>query len=183
MPNYVINNIKIQSDNNKDLISFLDKHLINDVFDFNTIIPEPTTEEECPQKYNFNFNEQETDLKCPNGLEWFDWYHWRLDHWGVKWNNNTKTFFDYNKILSNKDIIKEISISFDTPWNVPLPLAAELISMHPELNIDWEYYSFENMEAGSIYFFDDSVIHMICQLDRCKEDNYQINNDGDVLGL
>lgn len=183
MPNYVMNNVKIQYENNEDIINFLDKHLINNIFDFNTIIPEPKNENECPKKYNYNHNNKQKINISPKGLEWFDWYNWRIDNWGVKWNNNIKTFFDYDKILANTDIIKEISISFNTPWNVPLPLAAELISMHPELSIDWDYYSFENMEAGSIYFFDNNVIHMICQLDRCKEDTYPITDEGRVLGL
>ena len=168
MPNWVTNNILIYSNNRnqKELIDFLEQHLIDDVFDFNTVIPEPEKPDDCEDKYNFQIN----GLDNTGITGWFDWYHWRIDNWGTKWNNNTKTYFDYDKILkSDISVLNELTICFLTPWNAPHHVAAKLIEMHPELTIDWEYYSFENMEAGSIFVNDGEIIDARYQLDDCNE--------------
>ena len=48
MPNWVYNVIEMRSSDGEELVQFLKQHIVDGIFDFNTRIPEPETEEDCP---------------------------------------------------------------------------------------------------------------------------------------
>ena len=55
-----------------------------------------------------------------------NWYDWRLEHWGVKWNASDSIY--------NPD---DNELRFDTPWGIPKPIVKQLALRHPdtEMNI------------------------------------------------
>ena len=168
MPNYVHNIIKLRSkkEDAEEIIQFIQKHFNNEgFFDFNTIRPEPTTEEECPDRYNFHTEEgyaHYRNLESEEGTEWFNWYDWRLEYWGTKWNAGEESmcYYDFDKIRKNYSFCSPVQVMFDTAWSAPIPVFVELISMHPELDIGVLYYSMDNDEFGQVYVWDDEINHV-----------------------
>jgi hypothetical protein len=98
MPNHCNNKLALAS--GEDLLSVLNPYLTHkgeDIigcqeygFDFNKIIPEPKPEVE-------------------------DWYGWRLENWGTKWEGYEGMF--------NWD---QTAYSFCTAWSPPLPIIKRL---------------------------------------------------------
>jgi len=168
MPNYVNNIIEITSknDDSEDIIKFLKQHYNEEgFFDFNTIIPEPTTEEECPFEYNFNNNaslKEHRSLEVIDGNDWFNWYDWRLKYWGTKWNagQESKCYYYLDKIRENNSYWSPVYIHFSTAWSPPYPIFKKIYELHPELDIEITYHSTENDEYGTYYQggFDGNVV-------------------------
>jgi len=134
MPNFVTNVVTLQgigSDNRFYTIDEDTKH-----FDFNKIIPEPTTADECVAKYGTGYldsvDEEGHSLKRLDHSDdrpWFDWYNWHRDFWGTKWN------------AFGTGIIDDNTIQFQTAWGAPDPIFGALSRMFPdiELRVHSEY--------------------------------------------
>lgn len=75
------------------------------VIDFNLLIPEPENND--------------------------DWYDWRVNHWGTKWNAYTPT------ITTHDD--GTVTLGFETAWSAPTAILAELSLRLPaeDLHIQW----------------------------------------------
>lgn len=54
-----------------------------------------------------------------------DWYDWRLEHWGTKWNTSETI------LLEN-----ECAVIFDTAWDPPVPAIEALSQKYPNLEIE-----------------------------------------------
>lgn len=168
MPNYVHNVMKIRSlkDDAEEVINFLKQHFNKEgFFDFNTVIPEPTTEAECSDRFNFNTErgaEHYRSLESDDDKSWFNWYDWRLEYWGTKWNvgAESRCYYDFDKIMKNYSSGSPVQVMFETAWSAPIPIFKKLMSMHPELDIDVFYYSIENCEFGHVFVWDDVIIHV-----------------------
>ena len=166
MPNWVYNVIEMRSSDGEELVQFLKQHIVDGIFDFNTIIPEPKTEEDCPREYNFNksrgrFSCNADILENPPERKWFNWYDWRIEYWGTKWNSGGKQYFDYDKILKDEGY-RSVRIHFQTAWSAPKPVFKKLLEMHKDLGdlaIDIIYYSTENGECGGLYLCDGDINH------------------------
>lgn len=133
MPNWIVNVVNVYGKNmesNEEVISFLKQHLKDNEFDFNTILESWDVQKE--------YKNEDVDL------------NWRVRNWGVKWNSLGNQYFDYEKIRNGPTGVSgKISLVFETAWEPPLPLIKELILKHPELEITWDYYSFESMKFGT----------------------------------
>lgn len=82
MPNYVFNEIIFYNEKLVDKI--WNEELMG--VDFNILIPEPETEEECINKYGDEYIDHgNLHLGHTKGKEWFNWYDWRRNYWGTKW--------------------------------------------------------------------------------------------------
>lgn len=57
-----------------------------------------------------------------------DWYDWRCDNWGSKWNACNTFLCDDKK-----------TIYFDTAWSPSVPLVKKLAEKYPQLKITHEY--------------------------------------------
>lgn len=155
MPNYIQNIIEVHGDSD-ELVKFINRHIKDGYFDFNTIIPEPKYKAETSKKYILQDEDDARDNFLSTQYSedrdgWFNWYKWRMDHWGTKWNasHNDKICFDTTRIIEEN--ITTIQICFDTAWEPPIPIAKKLIQRYyKKLRIGWDWYSFESMIAGHL---------------------------------
>lgn len=120
MPNYCENILIVKGDLPEDF-----------ELDFNKIIPEPENKDECPLAY------QHPDHLETGNKPWFDWYHWRIDHWNTKWNaaevtRNGNTFY------------------FDTAWSPPVPVVYKLMELYPDCHFTLKYYEPGNLLGGIV---------------------------------
>lgn len=158
MPNWCENKLTIRG-KKEDLVNFLKKHYVvanqsyqEDWLDFNTIIPEPTTPEECEPAYVIPAGE-DRHLDHEEGREWFDWYNWHCDKWGTKWNSTNAFACDPVDILTED--LNEITIWFDTAWSPCRPIIYKLIQMYPELLFEYAYFESGMWFGGRIAYDDD----------------------------
>ena len=88
--------------------------------DFNKIIPEPETEDECPDEYKVN---KDSHVELRKEKPWFNWYKWHITYWGTKWG----AYDCYTKI--GKSYVQFV---FSTAWSVAHPIIAKLSLLgHP----------------------------------------------------
>ena len=157
MPNHVRTMIKfkyIDMQTALAIVNRITKELEDDVYplnriiDFDKIIPEPKTEDECPEKYRVNIEESvavdtESHLVVDDSEKpWFDWYGWRLKHWGTKWN----AYDSYTRIKKTN-----VEFVFSTAWTPATPIFEKLT----ELGYDMEIvYADENLgyNCGKIIY-------------------------------
>lgn len=66
-----------------------------------------------------------------------DWYEWRCENWGTKWNAHNTEVPDINKA----------EVYFDTAWSRVKNLIHKLSELHPDCKFEYEY-----AEEGAGYF-------------------------------
>ncbi len=69
-----------------------------------------------------------------------DWYEWRREHWGVKWNARGSTRRGYGRT-------GRVRYRFLTAWGPPDTFLDHLAACHPELTIQLSFEAEPN-EAG-----------------------------------
>ena len=97
------------------------------VIDFNKIIPEPTTIEECPEECRVK-SAKEAHISEDEARPWFNWYEWRCTYWGTKWGA-----YDGYTIIG-KSFIQFV---FSTAWSLAYPVIQKLALMG--YNIEVKY--------------------------------------------
>lgn len=117
------------------------------MIDFNKVIPEPETIEDCPEKYLIR-NKEDADRAHlawdeNNPRRWFNWYKFRRDKWFCKWPG------DPYDSTESKTMLR---LDFDTPWGPPLGIIAKLIKDHPELKISGRFDE-PNMDLHGSYTY------------------------------
>ena len=143
MPNYVYNTITLPG------IGIFDEkfYTVEDnktYFDFNKIIPEPESSNECIEKYGAGYldtvDEEGHSLKHldhSEGKPWFDWYGWHNTFWGTKWG------------AMALEVIDDNTIKFITAWSSPEPIFRVLSGKFPtaELAVHAEYETGEVVDS------------------------------------
>ncbi len=85
---------------------------------------------EMKTKYHGSLEEPEVlGRKCFDNLQKYhamNWYDWRIRHWGTKWN-------------ALNTVVEQNRIRFDTAWNPPLPIFAEIAVRNPEMKLEIYY--------------------------------------------
>lgn len=109
MPNYVKNFLKFKKLKKGDCEEILKKFIVNDNFDFNTIIPMPD------YIYKGDLGREEEKKYGKN-----NWYDWSLENWGTKWNSC------YTRIQKGTT---SMVIEFDTAWDTPMPIYEKLAEL------------------------------------------------------
>lgn len=95
------------------------------VIDFDKIIPEPRTIEDCSPE--FRIPEEKRDkpgIEITDDRNWFDWYTWRVHYWGTKWG----AYDAYTEIGKSY-----IIFVFNTAWSYPEPIIDKLHLLGYEL--------------------------------------------------
>ena len=101
--------------------------------DFNMIIPEPKTKDECPDQFVLH-NDDERRAACLCGImdkPWFNWYQWHICNWGTKWTGDAVSW--------PKDEGDTVKFTIATAWSFPEGIAEKLSALYPELEFSWEY--------------------------------------------
>lgn len=116
MPNHITNNLYIKAESQEELEVILSTikgeyeecgQTVETPIDFNKIYPEPAND--------------------PN----YDWYHWRLENWGTKWNA-----YDASVVSVNGNCA---TITFLTAWSTPAQAMIHLSNMFPKAEFEVEY--------------------------------------------
>lgn len=141
MPNYCDNTLRIKG-NISDISKFVTECLSVEVrthpystnvilehyLDFNKIVPEPK------------------DIGD-------NWYDWRLENWGTKWQPCETHFFKINKEKKDsKDL--DLTIAFSTAWCPPDKIYNKLIEQYKDTSLEFkvEYYEGGVGFAGHMEF-------------------------------
>lgn len=111
-----------------------------DEIKFSNIIPEP----------------KEFPIKLDNGNE-LDWYWWRVNNWGTKWDG-----FDYDNIIKS-DI--DLYITGCTAWSPCEPTIQKLSELYPEVNIQLEYDESGCAFCGKVEYEEGELISQITEND------------------
>lgn len=122
MPNHVRQVLKFNNLNPDDVRFLLDTLTsavekageIHSYFDFNKIIPEPSTKDECPEDCLVH---KDSHIMEDESKPWFDWYVWHNRYWGTKWN----AYDSYIKTGKTW-----VSFIYSTAWCIPLPVIMKL---------------------------------------------------------
>ena len=122
MPNHVRNVIKFKNLKPDDIAMILntlateipDRPDINYAIDFDKIIPEPRTIEDCPEDCRVT---EKSHIVKDEDRDWFDWYAWHNKYWGTKWNA-----YDCYSIIGKSFV----TFVFSTAWSYPEPIIDRL---------------------------------------------------------
>lgn len=131
MPNWCMNNLTISHDDPAKLQEFVDAYNSGETCEH--YIPHPP--------------EIMKSMEDPKNN---DWYNWRCNNWGTKWDFGLEENYEPIKIQDGS-----VMISFDTAWSPPIPLYDKLYELR--YNIHASYW-----EPGMAY----------CGLYRDGIDNY-----------
>ena len=150
MPNWCENNINVRGDT-QELARFVEECCSkndNGVYeiDFDKVIPQPTRREDCePQFINDGERGYQEDERRP----WFNWYDWRIQHWGTKWSAD-----GYYSTIDDKEELEEgtdeIDFSYGTAWSPATPILNALQKKYPKLDFRMTYYESGMGYAGEI---------------------------------
>tara|TARA_R110002124_G_scaffold285018_1_gene463030 strand:+ start:848 stop:1306 length:459 start_codon:yes stop_codon:yes gene_type:complete len=138
MPNWCSNEVEIYG-TKEDITKFVEEcfteHKGQSVLDFNKILPEPAIGSyKLPKKDGTHNDGVQTELLDAMP----DWWHWRNENWGTKWNlvpNPKDDIYGYTIDIGGDSM----SLSFDTAWSPPSGIHGEIVERYPSLDISWFY--------------------------------------------
>ena len=130
MPNWCTNELIIRGqveEMDKWRVALANNESLEPTLDFGKIVPEPRWEEDSD-----------------------DWYQWRIDNWGTKWNaSEVDTFND----------LEEIQYNFSTAWGPPMEFLETAAKKFPNLYFEMAYYEEGMCFAGAISYECGEMIH------------------------
>jgi hypothetical protein len=115
MPNYAYHNVEITGPA-EERERFLAECFTAGDLDFNRIIPQPE-HIIASSKVRHRITKEDP---------FPDWYHWRCEHWGDKWDAGD------TEVSALPD---RIMLSFATAWSVPAPVFEEIARRYPRLSM------------------------------------------------
>lgn len=81
-----------------------------------------------------------------------DWYDWRIENWGTKWNVDDDVDVSYNE---NDD---EYKISFNTAWSAPVGIIKEFSRLCSDEEFNWEFVN-EDFDGYHSLKKEDGIIY------------------------
>jgi len=135
MPNWCSNEVEIYGEE-KDIEKFVEECFTDfkgtQVLDFAKVMPEPDYDK--PKKDGTHNDGVQTEFKW----EMPDWWNWRNDNWGTKWNlvpSKDADLWGYDADMA----LEYMFLSFDTAWSPPNGIYNALVDKYPDLSINWFY--------------------------------------------
>ena len=136
MPNWCSNEVQIDG-SKEDIAKFKEEcftdHKGESVLDFSKILPEPDYDK--PKKDGTHNNGVQTELHSVMP----DWWTWRNDNWGTKWNLAPTHDGDLTAYITVEDREDIIQLEFDTAWSPPSGIYEAIVDKYPEISINWFY--------------------------------------------
>tara|TARA_R110000851_G_scaffold57648_1_gene134250 strand:+ start:685 stop:1137 length:453 start_codon:yes stop_codon:yes gene_type:complete len=136
MPNWCSNEVQIDG-TKEDIAKFKEEcftdHKGESVLDFSKILPEPDYDK--PKKDGTHNNGVQTELHSVMP----DWWTWRNDNWGTKWNLVPNHDGDLTAYLTVEDGEDFIQLEFDTAWSPPNGIYEAITEKYQDLSINWFY--------------------------------------------
>ena len=130
MPNWEYTLMKVTFKNHNRLEEFKKKYLDeNRNFDFDRVVPEPRTKQECPVDCIVE-NAEKAGIQEDKERPWFNWYTWHCRYWGTKWNACCSCVMDETQ--------RTITIYYDTAWSHPDPIHDALKAQNPDAKFVFE---------------------------------------------
>ena len=136
MPNWCSNEVEIYG-KEEDIAKFVDECFTDfkdtQVLDFAKVMPEPDYDK--PKKDGTHNDGVQTEFKW----EMPDWWTWRNDNWGTKWNlvpNHDGDLTKYDVIAQGGDYLQ---LEFETAWSPPNGIYEAIVEKYPDLDINWFY--------------------------------------------
>ena len=136
----------------RDLNIFKKSVASEQVLDFERILPMPR---DLERTYSQSIEEDKEflyGLKKKYGHD--DWYSWRIEKWGTKWNVLPGTS---SLKIEHKDQIKLI-YEFDTAWDPPVGVIKEASKIFPLLLFKLRYERWMSFFEGIIIFYNSEEI-------------------------
>lgn len=121
------------------------KQAVNHFPDFNKIIPQP-------------------DEILNDNLEGVfpEWYHWRIDNWGTKWNALEPHQENYNTFI------------FETAWSGVPNLILEMSKQSPEVLIKYEYADEDTGSNCAEYIFKGGETIKVNEPEKGSKEAYEL---------
>mgnify|MGYP000459042018 FL=1 len=136
MPNWCSNEVQIDG-TKEDIAKFKEEcftdHKGESVLDFSKILPEPDYDK--PKKDGTHNDGVQTELHSVMP----DWWTWRNDNWGTKWNLVPTHDGDLTAYLTVEDGEDVIQLEFDTAWSPPNGIYEAITEKYQDLSINWFY--------------------------------------------
>ncbi len=136
MPNWCSNEVQIDG-SEEDIAKFKEESFTDHkgvaVLDFSKVLPEPDYDK--PKKDGTHNNGVQTELLDAMP----DWWNWRNDNWGTKWNlvpNHDGDLTMYDVVQSDDTYIQ---LEFETAWSPPNGIYEAIVEKYPDLDINWFY--------------------------------------------
>lgn len=106
------------------------------IVDFNLIIAQPKTKEECDSKYYIT---EDSHVQPYTGREWFNWYKWNCENWGTQWN------------CEMLGIDGTDTVGFFTAWAAPFPIISKISEMLGDVELKHTFYDIDNFGSEEFY--------------------------------
>lgn len=137
MPNWITNKLIINADEKMVQKILSEVKSKDSEFDFNLIVPQPNELEGTTapariitdEEYSISPDKGITQTMSDDLIQKYgfdNWYDWRYQHWGTKWNS------DEVNICDNE-------IEFNTAWCNPMPIFLKLSEMFAEVDFEIQY--------------------------------------------
>ena len=145
MPNWAINKLTVKgkSQDIDSLLNFIkgkDEEGNDIPFDFNKVVPMPKELLETPSPVRNEHKKRQHLLQYGST----DWYEWRLQNWGTKWNLDDEIDIDIDCPTPNL-----ATFSFNTAWSPPIKIVEALGKRFSNLEFCLTYCELGNGFAGS----------------------------------
>ena len=136
MPNWCSNEVQFDG-SEEDIAKFKEEcfsdHKGEAVLDFSKVLPEPDYDK--PKKDGTHNDGVQTELHSVMP----DWWTWRNDNWGTKWNLVPNHDGDLTAYLTVEDGEDFIQLEFDTAWSPPNGIYEAIVDKYPDISVNWFY--------------------------------------------
>ena len=136
MPNWCDNHISITGPNS--VMDKLEKVIQTEegLLQFMLPMPKELADTTSPFPKDATPEEKAQRIKNLDKYGFDNWYDWRNENWGTKWDVNEYYGFDRQYINDDES---QISVGFSSAWGPPLQAFQEFIDKHPVI-LEARYY-------------------------------------------
>ena len=161
MPNWSFNRLSVHAEDEnekaevKRLRNFI-KRVVTDKdgaqieipFSFQNVIPMPAELEGTRSPVENPDSDENKTLRAKYGFD--NWYDWRWEHWGTKWDACD---------VEDESEGDDLTIKFDTAWSFPAPVAVELSKLFPTLTFNYDANEESGMYDFTVDFRNGEVVY------------------------